>query len=296
MPVFPSYVPPANTPGSLITTPYQYEFRGLVFGSGTNYITEKVSGIHGMPGSIDTDLPRNLDHGADPSVLLMGKRVMQFDMKILGSMGIDIEQKLEVARKTFQVPRKRHSRDLDAFVFQRPGEPLKVLWGRCTKRDFPSDYDTAHGLSAGSVELTFPDPLIYALQSTSIQSVAAATVLTTTVNPVNGGDYVDGAAPTIQIDGPATNPRIQSTTDEGRTLRVDISLSTVDSLRINAKTKKVEVRRGLAGAWQDAWVYVRSDNQWWALLPGINTVTYTRDSTNAAASSTMTVTWNDTFA
>lgn len=283
-----------SLPGDLIFDPYQYEFRGLLFGSRTSYMTEKVTGLHAMPGITDVDVARGAEHGSFPSLLLMTKRIVQFDMKILGRPGADIEQKLAIARRTFQVPRKRYSTIMEPFVFWRPGEPKKALYVRCTKRDFPSDYDTAHGLSAGSVELTAPYPIISGLDVKNASWNLGIGVVTANQIITNEGDYVDGANPVVTITGPWTNPRIQNATDDGRTLRFDIVLAAGDALRLSAATMKAELRVGLGGAWVDAYSYVRSDNQWWAVLPGANTIVASR--TNSAAQGTVTVAWQDAYA
>lgn len=282
--------------GDLLTRPYQYEFRTLLFGSGTDFITEKVSGLHGMPGVTDSDINRSADHGAFPGVLLMNKRTLAFDMKIVGEAGEAIERKLAIARETFQVPRVRYGRVMDPFVFWRPGEPKKVLYVRCTKRDFPSDYETARGLSSGSVELVAPDPVIQSVVVHHEEATIGAAVLNANLVCTMNGDFRDGARPIVTITGPWNNPRILNTEDDSRTLRLDLSLAAVDALRLTYATRKIEVRRGLNGAWVDGYIYRRSDNQWWTLLPGVNHITATRASTNSGANGKVEVDWQDAYA
>lgn len=282
--------------GDLLVRPYQYEFRNLLFGSGTDFITEKVSGLHGMPGVTDADVNRASSHGASPGTLLMNKRILAFDMKIVGSAGEDIERKLAIAREAFQVPRIRYARQMDPFVFWRPGEPKKVLYVRCTKRDFPSDYETARGLSSGSVELVAPDPVIQSVTVHHEEAVLGAAVLNADVYCTMNGDFRDGAKPVVTITGPWNNPRIVNEADDGRTLRLDLSLAAVDALRLTYATQRIEVRRGLGGAWADAYIYRRSDNQWWTLLPGVNRITATRAATNSGANGKIEIDWQDAYA
>jgi hypothetical protein len=287
----PSQEPFVSVPGDLIFDDYQYEFRGFLFGAHTSYVTEKVSGLLGMPAVRDMDIDSGADHGSHPGLLLLSKRIIQFDMKIVGST-LDINQKLGLARTAFQVPRKRYSRVLDAFVYKRPGEPKKVLYARCTKRDFVSDYDTAHGLSTGSVELTAPYPVISGLDLLSQSWNLAAGSTNGQQTITNEGDFADGARPKITLTGPWTNPRIQNVTDYGRTIRFDLVLNAGDTLIFDAATMSAQISRA-GGAFADAYQYVRADNQWWNVLPGPNVILATR--TNNGAQGTIKVEWQDAY-
>lgn len=274
--------------GDLITADYQYEFRNLLFGAQTDLITERVTGLLAM-GARDTDQDRQNDHGSFPGMMVMGKRIIQFDMKVTGSPGTDIEGRLALVRSVFQVPRKRYARVLEPFVFQRPGLGKRVLYVRCTKRDFVSEYSTARGVASGSVELVAPDPLIYSLAVHQEALTIASGATTTSEVLVNTGDFVDGFLPKFTITGPATNPRVGNAQDDNRQVRTSMVLGATDTLVIDTKTKVVTVN----GVRQFG--VIRNDNQWWALLPGNNTVSYSRDAGNTGASSTCTVTWQDVW-
>lgn len=294
MPVFPAEAETPGAPGALIEQDFQYQFRSLLFGAGTDFITTEVSGLLGSAPSRASDTDKQNDHGAIPGAIFYGKRIMGFDIKVRGGMGVDIEEKLDICRAVFQLPRKRFSKISEPLVFRRPGFNDLVSYVRCTKRDFPSDYKTARGLAVGSVEFTAVDPLIYSLESsTAILNLPlgnAAGVLAVT----QIGSHIDGTPPILTIEGPAEDPIIQNETDDDRAVRLDVNIGVNDAVRIDVKRRIVEYRTGLAGDWVEDYTILRSDNQWWDLLPGANSIRYERSGAMAAAS-TLEINWQNAW-
>lgn len=280
MPVYPELVIAPGEPGALLLEPYGYEFRGLLFGTGTDFVTEKVEGLLAMPAVSLDEEEKSYDHGTFPGIPTMEGRRISFDMKIKGSAGFDIEEKLSVCRKTFQLPRIRNGRISEPFVFWRPGQPKKFCLARCTRRDFNSEFETARGLAEGSVELFANDPLIYSLeeQSASFSLVDAAAAGSTIIN--QAGDHPDGAWPLITITGPATDPVITNEDDDFRAIRLTLVLGPADEAVIDVEKEIMwvnDVRDSDA---------ISSDNEWWALLPGDNTINYNRSAGNATSTIT----------
>lgn len=273
--------------GSELTAHYKYGFRDLTFGAGTDYITTKVDGLLSLPSVKANDRGRQFEHGVFPGSVLMGKRTITFDMTIVGQAGEDIERKLGAARRVFQPPRKRQAREGEPFTFWRPGEPKKFCLTRCTNRDFPSEFSTARGLAKGSVELQAPDPLIYSTIQNEATVTLAGTDTAGEVELFQAGDYVDGAWPIITIEGPTATPIISNAEDYGRAIRLDLALGTSDVAVIDVEQEIVWVngiRRSTA---------IRSDSQWWALLPGYSTITYNRQGGSSA--SALTVHYRDVW-
>lgn len=283
-------------PGDLLVREYQYEYRTLLFGSGTSFVTTEVTGLLGMPDADDKSSDREYDHGQDPGFLRLPARVVAFNISIVGNKGADIERKLAMARKTFQVPRRRNALLMEPFVFWRPGEPKKVIYVRCTRRDFTSNYDTARGRADGSVELTAPDPVIYALEAQDEAVTLPGGAVTGNVLIESYGDFDDGSWPLVTVQGPATNPRIQNVGDDGRTLRVDTVMDADDILTIDAKTKEINISRDGGATWVDAWNITRADNEFWSVLPGVQQIVYSRSAGNTATPSTCTIHWQDAYA
>lgn len=292
MPVFPAVPDAPGTPGALITQDGQYEFRGLLFGAGTDYVVEKMDGLLSAPPVQDSDFDRGHQHGALPGTTLYRKKLIACDMKIHGRPGVDIEDKISEATRAFQLPRIRNSRVMEPLVFKRLNAPKKILFVRCDKRDLPSDYKTARGLVYASVGWTAPDPLTYALTPLTESLVLNPGEVAGTFIATGLGSHVDGAPPVITISGPATNPIIENETDDERAIRLQVVLTAADQLRIDVGARTVETKAGAAD-WVRNYAIVRSDSQWWNVLPGPNTINYNR--TGSATASTITVDWRDVW-
>lgn len=293
MPVFPETPIDPGEPGAEIV-PYGYEFRGFRFGSGTDYITEEVDGLLGSATSRDQDQDKSNDHGVNPGILLFGKRIIAFNMKVIGAPGEDIEQKLENLNRIFQPPARRKTRELSAFIFQRPGAPKKVIYARCTKRDFTSSYNVARGLAEGSVELQAPDPLIYSLAVNDATVILPGGSTSDSTILLNDGDHEDGSSPVFTISGPSTNPVITNQTDENRQFKLNVVLDANDSVRVDFKNRQIEVSRD-GDPYEKDFTILAPDSRWWVLVPGLNTVSYNRGGGNAGATSTLTIEWQDVW-
>lgn len=292
MPVFPEAPEAPGTPGELVEDDFQYEFRSFVFGAGTPFVVEKVTGLLGSPSTNSDDVDKAHDHGAHPGMLLYGKRILAFDLKVRGSAGLDIEDKLEEMRRAFQAPRVRYSKIPEPFFFMRPGGVKKVIYARCTKRDFDSDYKTARGLAVGSVELQATDPLVYAVTPLHGELTLAPGQPSGTVIVTQLGSHIDGAPPVLEISGAATNPIVESETDDFRAVRLDVVLGANDAVRIDVGKKIVWHRVGLGGEWVRNYSIWRNDSQWFNLLPGPNTINFSR---TGATATTLDIDWRDVW-
>lgn len=274
--------------GDAITLPYQYEWRNLVYGSGTHIIVEGTDGLHETPDVGTNDIDRQTAHGTHPGGIYAKSRIVTQDVVITGAPGEDIENKLAVVQRTFQLPRIRYSRISEPLVFSRPGLPTRMVMARLTKRAFRSEFDVARGKARGSVQFVCADPRIYSLNESSHDIVLAGGATNGQDQIENLGDFQDGVAPFITITGPATNPTIQNSQDDERTIKLNIVLDAGDTLTIDVARKLIELNGVRVFP-------VAQDNQWWAVLPGMNTVNYNRQAGNTGAASTLTIEWRDTW-
>lgn len=265
---------------------YVYEFKTLTFGSGTSYIVEEVEGLIGLPDVRTNDEDKQEDHGQHRGVDLLAGRHLIFVLNIIGIAGTDIEDKIRAAITAFQVSKRLGTQEYKLFV-QRPGREKLFIECRARRMAFPSDFNTARGLAKGGAELKASDPRYYSDTEKTTFVDIANTAVQGQSNITMSGDFVDGVEPILEIVGPATNPRIQNQADNNRTVRVDVDLSATDTLLIDSKKKTVT----LNGV--DRYDIVRTDNQWWVLLPGVNTVLYSRSV--GAASSRLTVRHHDAY-
>lgn len=281
--------------GDLIDGDYQYEFRGFKFGSGTDYQTELVEGILGLPTAVTNDDEKQEDHGMHPGQDLLSGRDIQISMNIFGDMGEDIEMKISKAAAVFQVTKRQTFVEFE-FVTRRPGKERRFARARARRAAFPSNYDTARGLARGVVELFATDPRFWSAQEYAAAVPLAIGATTGQAVVLMGGDFEDGSDPIITITGPCTNPILQNATDGNRQFRTtgaggvgSLVMGAADTLVVDFRTGDVK----LNGV--DAYQYVKADSQWWVLLPGNNTFVYSREAGNTGASSTATLRWRDAF-
>lgn len=275
--------------GDLIDGDFQYEFRGFKFGSGTDYQTETVEGILGLPSARTSDDDKQEDHGMHPGQDLLSGRDIQISMNIMGDIGEDIEEKIGKAASAFQVTKRQTFTEFE-FVTRRPGKTRRFARCRARRAAFPSNYDTARGLARGVVELFATDPRFWSAEEYAASVTLAIAATTGQTNVVMGGDFEDGSDPIITITGPCTNPFLTNATDGNRQFRTNgLVMAAIDTLVVDFRTGDVK----LNGV--DAYQYVKADNQWWVLVPGPNTFVYTREAGNTGASSTATLRWRDAF-
>jgi hypothetical protein len=267
-------------PGDAITRDYQYEFRGLLFGSATSYQTETVEGIIGLPSALGSDDNNDEDHGMHAGVDLLPGRTITITMNLIAE-GVPAQVLLDAVTKTFQVS-KRAAFVEYPFITRRPEHTKRFALCRARRAEFVSDYDLAHGLGkGGGVQLFATDPLFYSLEETELVIPIPNAAVMAQGNAAGLGDFLDGSPPIIEIAGPVTNPRIVNAADDGKTIRLDVVVGAGHTLLIDTKNKTVF----LDGV--DRFDTVRGDNQWWRIVPGINLITINRD--NAGANTTMTV-------
>ena len=269
--------------GDLITRDYQYEFRGMLIGAGTGLIATKIKGLLSPPGVESQDRKRQDAHGSLPGRNTYNERRIEFDIAIDSVGGSPVEGLLQNLFRAYSLDDKGR---LDQFVFQRPnGFGKRFCWARMDDSDFESDFDVAHGLAVGSVALVANDPRYYSLQEFTDNLV----ILNGNTNGaaiVNNNGSV-ASAPVLEIDGPATNPRITNLDHDNRQLRLDLTIAAGQTLYVDAKARTVT----LAGA--NYYRYMRVDSQWWKLQPGANHLTY--DRTDNGAGSTIRVRHRDAW-
>lgn len=268
---------------------YQYQYKDFLFGAGTDNVVRSVKGLLGRADISANDSDYQYDHGASPGLTTYRKRIITIDMAFTDTPGSNIETKIDTIQKAFQISRRRNFATLNEFIFRRNGVS-KYLIARVDKLDLDSTFALTRGAGEVAIQLVAPDPIKYGVTLKSQQLVAAVNVAQVQGTFTNAGDLVDGARPTIEIVGPATNIRVTNSTDGNRAFRWDGAIATGSTLAVNFSKRTVTLDAA------DAYSGVRTDNQWWELLPGNNTIIYNRDAGNVGTSSTMTVIWRDTWA
>lgn len=274
--------------GDLIVRDGQYEFNGVLLNDkATENDTIRVvgtSGLFDLPDMKVTDSELQDDHGGQVGRDLLTMRRIIMDLAIVATTKANLYTKVREVAAAFQ-PQSV----LLSLIFQRAG--IGKMWIPVRPRRL-SGFDTSarmdHGYAEGSVMLLAPDPrkLNHAQSSQAIVIAASGTNNSGTVNM--NGNFKGGAKPILEIAGPTTNPRITNAADGGRAIRIDMVIPSGQTLIVNAHDRTVT----MGGV--DYSASVRTDNQWWNLMPGGNLITFTRTNT-PVNTSTLTVKWWDSF-
>lgn len=285
-------------PGALITAPFQYELgngvNALLMGSGTPIKTEKIVGLFDLPEIKDRDMDKQSDHGAFPGVDLLSKRKIEITANVLTDETslnrIDAQRQMATQINLCRRWLQPSAMDL-FFVFRRPAAVAPYYFDflclvRPKRRSLPSDSDLALGLGKLITELHAADPRIYSLASyTQHCDIPNGVANSAAIIHPNGEA---SAYPVITINGPTQDIRIQNGDDSNRAIKLDLAMGGGDVLVIDTLAKTV----ALNGVYQ--YQYVRTDNQWWKLIPQIdNHITYNR--TGVGAGSTCALTWRDAW-
>ena len=283
--------------GDLITTNYQYEYNGLLLGSGTPYIMEKVTGLLTTADVIDNHYKAQSRQGKILGQESFDARHVQFDVSIDGTSGSDAEDKIAALMNAFVMPpyfsglsvidlvaddyaafSSTPSNPDKFFVFQRPNKGKRAFYGHVNKVSFDSTGDVAQGLAKGSVDLLCIDPLCYSIGPLNhlVSGTIANTATSGSVTCTNAGNF-----PTqrlrISLVGPMTNPVITNGTT-GRAMKFTGTLPTSsDTLVVMVHGREIWVNDVPDTS------YRRSDFQWFDLQPGGNTIQVTRSVSAAAA-------------
>ena len=178
---------------------------------------------------------------------------------------------------------------------------MSVNQGSLHRRSLPIGRDFYYGLPLAVVEFYSTDPRIFSAVQGSLTTTlpsaggglnfnlgfnATFGAVSTggTLTAVNDGSFQ--TSPVIRIDGPATNPRVESIT-QGKTLQFNITLAAGEFLLIDGEQRTV-LLNGTASRYNT----LTPASSWWDLSPGTNEVRFQASTTTAA---TMTLTWRSAW-
>lgn len=259
--------------GDLVTANEQYEWGAVLMGDSTTtpWVVSRTEGIRSQPELASSHTDRTDDHGGFPGPSFLKPRWISLELagrrNAVDASTYTFEKLCAACYPVDDVPGAYPT--LLPFVFQLPVWGKRQVMCRPERRDF----EVNAGVYSGHVSLWCPDPRLYTFTetTTTITLAIGATTGSATVAP--GDDF--NTPPIIEIQGPATNPRIASTA-WARTMAFDLILTAADTLIIDVAKKTIT----LAGV--DRYDVRRTDNQWFNLKP-TDTLTVSRSSGNTGA-------------
>lgn len=266
----------------------QYEFNGILF---NNVLSDvgclkviSCEGLFDLPVFKGNVSEHDDDHGGQVHRQLLSMRRVVMEIVYLSSSTSDM-----YVTTAEIVERLQPLSTVLPLNFFAGFEAFQVYAKVHRFSGFRNEWDKWKGLSRATIEFICPDPrkVAYIPSTQDIVIPASGTNNSGVVNML--GNFRGGAKPTLQLAGPWTNPRISNSADENRSIRIDMVINSGETLILDFYTRTVT----LGGV--DHSDKVRTDNQWWVLMPGNNTITATRSNT-PANTATLTLNWRDSYA
>ncbi len=177
-----------------ITQNYQFDYRGVTIGDGTNYDVISMEGIH---DSVIRDKDRNnvRSHGLIPGIHRASFRLIRANIEVSGAPGSsalwDDTQAIITAMSPDQFELPDETQDKFSFRFTN-NEGENFVYARPIRRSLPRRNDTEFGLQAFRFEMKVYDPRIYDATETDSGTQSG------TFNVTNDGDAV--TYPILEFD------------------------------------------------------------------------------------------------
>ncbi len=285
--------------GELVTQDWHVEFNGLLTGGDTGYALVQIEGLLDMPAVRSADQVLLRRHGAHPGDDFVDARSIVLTYELHD----DSEQGFASLVSSLQAALAPGGAELP-LVFQIPGvaggEKAQV-WARPKRRQLPVNLEFFYRLPIATIEMVATDPMIYSatesMGATTLPSAGGGVTFPMvapitfgavstggSLTAVNGGSF--DADVTFRIDGPATNPRIESLT-AGRTIALNMTIGAGEFVVIDTKSRTV-----LLGGTASRYSFLDTDSRWFALAPGSNVITF-RASTPTVA--TLSAAWRSAW-
>ncbi len=269
--------------GDLVTGDGQLEWNGLLFGAGTRYRLTELEGWLDLDETRDGDVDLDDEDGAQPGLLLAGRRVITWTGHIAGST--DFDALVGALRTATTIT----SQDEQPLVVHTAGVKAQVL-ARVVHRRIPQSMDWASSLTRFVVQWRATNPRVLRLPQLTPSATPPVAgggglrfplrfPLMFSGTPA-GGELVltnnGGAAaqPLWRITGPCPAPRITNADTNERLWFADsYTLPTGQQLDLSTADKSV-----LVGATGTEKRVSRSNQlvrrEWFTLPPGVTRVRF----------------------
>lgn len=285
--------------GDLVTADWQMEYNGVALGDGSPFLIAQVEGLLSLPDIVNADRERLRRHGLTPGDDFTSGRTVTLTLEVSSNDTYTFAEAVDLLMNA-----TAPGSDEQPLVLQVPGvagSGKRRVNCRPRRRSLPIGREFYYELPMATVEFYATDPRVYddteqSKQTTlpsaggglSFDAVApftfGAVSVGGTLNLNNAGSFQ--TSPTIVVEGPVTNPTIESLT-AGKTLGFTITLGASDTLTIDTENRTV-LLNGTANRYNT----LDSDSEWFTLQPGNNEVRYQASTFTA---STMTITWRSAW-
>jgi hypothetical protein len=289
---------------------YSFAFNGFVFGGADSpYQITSVEGLEDLPVIRNQDDNRGYADGMFTGRDFLSGRTLIFTFQIFSDANYTMTENLAFMQTALQ-PQQSGTTVLQ---FQVPGQPLQRVNARARRRSIKIDPDFTYGKATGIYEFFCPDPLIYAdaENNVNIYSVIPPSgrtydrVYTAAASPGanpfdTGMSYGGGSSsniitnggwattyPTITINGPAVNPRINDTST-GEFLLINYSMTNSDIIVLDCNLRSVTLNGNNQRSLLD------NTSSWFNLPAGTTLLSFTAVS-GTDANTSCVVSWRNAY-
>lgn len=282
--------------GDLITGDGQVEFRGVLFGAGTEFLIDG-DGLNGLGVAElrSSESARPQAHGVFLQRTYLAERVFDFTLNVVGDTQAAVLANLQTLGGAF-APSSSFS--AEALAFSMGGQTF-IVYGRPDRTAINTEF-LQSGLATASVRFLATDPRIYDASQQSDTATGASVsgghgyphayphgygvVEAGTIEVVLGGNFAAFGIATIY--GPCVSPKVERV-ETGEFVEVDITLLTDDVLVIDFQERTAT----LNGTVSYSGSVVYPDSTWFELPSGTSTIKFSRSS----GTGSLTFAWRDSW-
>lgn len=281
---------------------YQIQWNGLLMGTGTAFDLVGINGA-GIPSVRSNDINRLDDHGTFPARReLLNGRTFNFEVDIVATDIADLHSKVNAFRSAC-IPSEA-IRELFIRIagtgWGESSDDTVIAYGFARQMTANIGALSNANIQKAYLQIEVPDPRMYSELENS-EAVGPTVVggggwtfpwtfpwtfgtsSGGTVSITNTGPFT--TPPTMIVNGPATNPRIQNL-DTGEFIQLDFAILTGETLVLNFRDQTA-----LLNGTTDRWNFRKFGSTWFPLRPGLNPFQYTL----AAGNGQLEIRWRNAW-
>ena len=227
---------------------YQFQFGTFVFGAGTPFLVNEVTGLEDLPAIRNQDDNKGYNDGMFTGRDFYSGRTLTFMFTILAGNGNTAQQNYNLFQAAIN-PQQTGTTALQFLL--SPSDTQKTIKARVRTRAVPVTPEYTYGKITAQVTMFCPDPRYYDITSTTLNltpSAPSGRTYNRTYNLSYGGGSLTGSGfvinngwattnPIVTIQGPAVNPVLtNNTTNQSITINYTLGASDVVVIDLNLKT------------------------------------------------------------
>lgn len=278
---------------------YQFQFGTFVFGAGTPFVVNEVTGLADLPAIRNQDDNKGYNDGMFTGRDFFSGRTITFMLTILAGNGNTAQTNFQLLQAAL-APQQSGTTTLQFLL--SPSDTGKQIGARVRTRVSAVNPEWTYGKIVAQVSLFCPDPRFYDLTSSTLSltpGLPSGRTYNRTYNLTYGGGSLTSSGtlnnigwattnPSIRITGPAVNPVLTNVTT-GQSITINYTLGTSDVVVIDLNLKTVTLNGTSARN------ILANSSQWFSAPPGQTQLSFSATSFTAGVT-TCVVTYSNAYA